>query len=373
ERGIRQVELAGRMSVSAAYVSRVLSGRTKLSVKTVQKIAAALGEPVEMRLSVGPVLQRGETGRGSADGIRAGAGQPSSGDSTERSEIENLTQVALAVLEELPLEARQAIAKKVTKAKARPGRSAGDGLLPDDEALEEMADLLIGRKAKSERDAANRAAPRGEGRATVARRLRRKFAADRENLLTAARGRLPRRVGPERDQPAEHSPFRRGSSGSGYAGRGRSSGALASLKSTGKFLDDLQRRYHLNASILEQLRTPHVLEEAARLAELALSGPAPVTHVISDLGSRADILGNRLTRACGLESLRLRQERILGGIDGSKLVSPFEWPEVKKTLGIDPAIERLVKEREAMKRMLDPSGDLARLAADLQSLSSDED
>jgi transcriptional regulator with XRE-family HTH domain len=50
ERGLTRTELAERMGVSPAYVTKVLRGNRNVSLHTICKFAAALGQTAELRV-----------------------------------------------------------------------------------------------------------------------------------------------------------------------------------------------------------------------------------------------------------------------------------------------------------------------------------
>jgi transcriptional regulator with XRE-family HTH domain len=62
EQGLQRRDLADRMGVSAALVSRLLNGSPNLTISTLARVASALGLDVDVRLSaIGKARSRGSS------------------------------------------------------------------------------------------------------------------------------------------------------------------------------------------------------------------------------------------------------------------------------------------------------------------------
>lgn len=273
--GINQAELARRLKASPAHVSKILSGRANLTVSTLLKISKALGAPMLLRLATGD-----EEATAGQDG---GAG---SGQEAEQVEIpeppkRDLEATANDLLEKLPAEAVARIAEKFDKRERRkPGRPKGSGIIPDDSRLERMAALLVKKEARSERHAARQVAEEdpGHSKKSTIRRLRRKFAEDREQLLAAAQNRLGRTEA-ENEKVSKGADPRRADQPPVRA-RGASSPPTALREQTPAFLADLQRDFQIDRETVDLLRTPDVLEKIADLSSLRAEAALTTSPVV---------------------------------------------------------------------------------------------
>ena len=79
EQGITRAELAERMGVSSAYITKVLRGDRNVSLHTICKFAAALGQTVELRIAQPTAEQPAATPRRTA--------QPSAASGTRRRRV----------------------------------------------------------------------------------------------------------------------------------------------------------------------------------------------------------------------------------------------------------------------------------------------
>lgn len=272
--GISQVELARRLESSAAFVSKVLRGNGNLTVATLLKIGKALGVRVSLRLET---PETGELASASSEGPAARKETSVSGEvSHGGSELtatarESAAATARELIETLNPEVVKEIGRFVAKAPKRPGRPKGVGVIPDEAALERMADLIIANEVRSERQAAENTAAEDPGHSekATARRLRRKFAADRQALLAAAKRRRQQQVaGCESENREGMSSAEPTVPSTGGAPSGWYS-SLGELAGAADFVSVLERHFELDRAIAETLRGPHILEEIAYLASLS--------------------------------------------------------------------------------------------------------
>ena len=80
EQGITRAELARRLGTSQAYITRVLSGHANFTLKTMAKLALALG--LQLEVGLGPQSQSGRPRRA----LSGHAGDPSGASDPPQSE-----------------------------------------------------------------------------------------------------------------------------------------------------------------------------------------------------------------------------------------------------------------------------------------------
>jgi len=370
EKGINQAELAGRLNVSPAQVSKILSGRANLTVSTLSRVSKALDASMWLRLAV----EDEEAAAGQDAGEAASAREADQIEMLEPSD-QDLEAAASELIDKLPPEAVARISKRCEKGeRKRPGRPKGSGLIPDESRLERMADLLVAKGARSERQAAELIAEEdpGHSKKSTIRRLRRKFAEGREQLLAAALERLRQQRGAQGETVSRDSRPRRVDR-SPVGARTPSSPPAALRDQTPGFLAGLQRDFQIDREIIDQLRTPYMLEEIAQLTSLRENIPL-TTSVLADTA----LFENPATDLTRVDSYFARVSRVDDSIArGARTSTPLHRATrvinenlaatdlssrvlTTKDLGYDRALSDDITGHKAMMRELDTCGQIDR-------------
>jgi transcriptional regulator with XRE-family HTH domain len=286
-KGVTQANLARRIDRSPAYVSKLLRS-TNLTMTTMVKLAEALEMP--LRVELGQTAANGGAERAGEQAPATAVRREALGDQEPASplapvlsapasssspaeadlDLEEATRIADQQIEGLHPAVEKVLWAKLRKRNITvPRRPPGRPLEDDSELLDEVAELEELGEAEDWSHAVRIVAARHPGHSELAtrKRLRRKYPKQENRLRTRARGRIAEQHRRKQAEQARHRrqhPARVARS-SGTAGYGRLGRPLSSLSPVLEVLEELQDQFALSDPVMEQLRTPYVLEEMARL------------------------------------------------------------------------------------------------------------